>query len=642
MINAMSRDAVTQEETVDTNIGTLLELSGVIQLLRGCVLAQSYAVPDDLASSIKLTPFGDTIHAELRRKHRRTRPNEAILAVALAIGVGDDLLVDPERSDIEALRASLTSEIKRKRLLFPDPYQRGFAEELFVSHEYSSNISAPEAVKFLKDKEQGVYQVGRSSVGPWGCVVSDQFRMLEPSGQVYGFYCDNHWCARIHTFTLETARNAPINRAQADLRPILDDHRRTTPSRRLRTFQIESAKLIHGNPFVDSAQLLNLIGDALNDDERVQVAAIALRRQLKLDAGFRSWVSSVSSRMLLDPLQFVLQLSFGEVMQLFHLMNDDILVRSVDEAALSGAIRTDPDLRRTARIERWSNRGVTAEVGTKGLRFRVPPDQENVILGHILHRVYVTNPDDLAFALDRPAGESLDSLISHAFQTMEVDDVADTCLINDRRAAAAACSLVHVDHAGKNRAEIADLLKWRLGISNEVVASGSQSLVAAADEYLAASPERSVEEKRGALSNFYVDLETELMLAIRFAEWALVSDHYVNTPRFSLRLGDLPNCSPCVVDRDGNPIKSRPTLQPLAASFAKLADRLERMPTLKRELDSVPAHRVGASIRVLALVGVSRSQRGVQITGVCRTTCRQSRTGRSRRACGSQRRPRTW
>lgn len=589
----MTQDRALEDPTIQAH-PRMLEIAGIVQLLRGCVIPQAYSVPQDLVSCIGLTPLGLAMVDELRARHRRTRPNEAALAVALVIGVGDELLLDAERTDVDGLRTAVSLEVKRKRLLFPDPYQRSYAEELFQTHEFQSTVSAAASYRFLKEREQGVYQVGHTTVGPWGCVESDQFRVMEPNRRVFGFYCENGWCTRLHPFTFETADNAPVNRAQSDLRPILEEHRATSPSQRLREFQLQSAKLLFEDPFIDSSQLLNFIGDALSSDERTDLAVIALRNQLRTDPSTRARLSSLSSRVLSDPLQFVQQLSFGEVMQLLHILSDDLLVRSIDEAAFSGALRTESDLRRTARVDRWPETPFTAEVSTKGLRFSVAADKENVILGQLLHRVYANSPADLAFALDRPSNDSLDSLISFAFQSLDVASVADSCLINDRRAASAACRLLHLDDTNRTRAEIADLLKWRLGITNEVEASRSQTVIAGVEQYLGASAERSEEDKRGQLSNIYVGLETELMLAIRFAEWALGSDHYLNTPRFSFRLRDLPSTSRFLVDRQGVAISSRPTFQPLASSFARLADWLDGSAPVIRDPATLPAATLAA------------------------------------------------
>ena len=585
---------IEQGETSLQMHPNLLEVSGIVQLLRGCIIAQAYTVPNDLAAAIALTPLGIDMRDELRARHRRTRPNEATMAVALMIGIGDELLIDPVLTDVEGLRIAMTAEIKRKKLLFPDPYQRAYAEELFLTYEFQSTIPAAAALRFLKEREQGVYQVGRSTVGPWGCIESDQFRVLEPERHIYGFHCENQWCNRLHPFNLETAENAPINRAQSEIRPILEEYRQNISHQRLREFRLANAKQLLADPFIDSSQLLNFIGDALSNDERTNLAATALGAMLRASPSSRARISSVSSRVLSDPLKFVRELTFGEVMQLLHLMSDDALVRSIDEAAASGSLRTEPDLRRTARVDRWPHSPFTAEVGTKGLRFAVTPDRENVTLGQLLHRVYVDSPSDLAFALDRPSNEPLDSLISFAFQTMDVEAVADGCLINDRRAAAAACDLLHIDVGNRTRAEIADLLKWRLGLKDEVEASKSHTLMSAIEHYLGAPAERSEEDKRGDLSNIYVSLETELMLAIRFAEWALTSDHYLNEPRFSLRLRDLPPNSRFLVGRDGRALSSPPTFQPLASSFGRLADWLEGTAPELREVATLPASTVAS------------------------------------------------
>jgi hypothetical protein len=576
------------------SIRKLIEISGVIQLMRGCVIAPNYGVSSDLVAPLALSPLGVEMRDKLKLRHKRTRPNEAVLAVALAVGVGDGLLIDPQRTDLDALRAAMSIEVKRKRFLFPDPYRREFAEELFVTHEFRSTIGSADSVRFLRDKEQGVYQVGRSIVGPWGCIESDQVRALAPDRQIYGFYCESGWCSKLHEFQFETSQNAPINRALSDLRSILQEHNPETGNHLLRTYQLESAKLLLADPLVDSEQILNLVGDALTDQERIELAVIALSNQLKIEPAWRSRVATASSRVLSNPLDFARELSFGETMQLLHMFSNDVLVRAIDEAIVSKRIASESDLRRMPRVDRWPNKTMSAEIGTRGLRFSIPSDRENVILGQLLHRVYSSSPEDLAFALDRPNTEGLDSLISFAFQNMDVETVTDKCLVNDRRAAAIACRLLHLDESNKTRAEIGDLLKWRLGISNEVVASRVTGILAAIDSYLTADPARDESEKRGDLSNLYVDAETELMLAIRFAEWSLLSDHYRTTPRFTLRIRDLPSTSQFIVDRDGNPVGPKPTLQPLASAFGRLADWLDELPVQKRDTSSLPAATVAS------------------------------------------------
>lgn len=563
------------------------DFSALMQILSGCVISPQYAVPEKLVSGLVLTDLGTRIAEELRSKHRRTRPAEAKLAVALSMGIGDRMLLDLQRSDLEAMRSAITSEIRGMRILFPNAYSKGMASTLFATNENNPHVSITESIKLCRSEGPGVYQVGRFVVGPWGCIESAAFRALTPEREVLGYLCEEHWCTRVHPFYLQTAENAPINRARQNLNAILEPYYSSAPRAGLREFRLHTSMQLGENPLVDSELLFNWVGDALSDEERTRLAEIVLRRLLSDNPGYRTTIAAVSGRILADPADFCSALTFSETMQLLHLQSDELIITSIDRAVESKVISAEPDLRRTARVERWPNRSMTAELGTKGLRFRISEGADNVILGNVLSRVYAQSSEDLAFALDRPSTETLDSLVSLAFQTMEVEEVADNCLINNRHAAQAACRLLYISPEG-SRAQIADKLKWRLGISDERSASGVLPIIQMIEKYLTEPPERDVNDKRGELSNIYVETETELLLALRFSSWALTEDHYTQRSPFSLRIGQLPPATKYLLDREGNEILGNATLQPLASSFARLAKALEKDAPTARDPDSLP------------------------------------------------------
>lgn len=576
-------------EVPDTEaIRKIGDFVALAQLLNGCIISPNYAVTTEMADAIHLSQLGWDFVTKLREAHRRTRPNEAKLAVALHVGIGDDLLIEPSEIDIERLRTAISHDVANKKVLYPNPYLRDTSERLMKDHEFDPLVTNSEILQILRDQEQGVFQIGDSVVGPWGCISSQSHRDMEPDRRIYGFMCENVGCNTVHPFHLKTADNAPINRARRDLHPILEARRVDAIPRILRFSKLEWAKSSQPSPLIDSASLLNFIGDALAEREREGVVGILLREMLRELPFMRSKIAGLSHRILNDPDEFARQLQFGEQMQLLHMGSDETLVRSVDLAVQRGLIKTNPNTRRRARFERWRNPNLALEVGPQGLRFRVPDDRVNVVLGHVLQGAYAEDTVDLAFALDQPEGESLDSLISFAFQTLDANAVVDTCILNDRRTATKACQLFYINDTGLSKGDRADLLRWRLGISSEASISRTETITEAIEAYLRMDPNTTVEAKRGHLSNIYVDLETELMLALKFCSWALTEDHYDHSQPFTLRPEELPSVEKHVCNRSGEIVADKPTLHPIAGGFARLADELALLPRKERDLDNLP------------------------------------------------------
>jgi hypothetical protein len=574
------------EIPLDDPLASLMEYVAITNLLGECIISHSYQVPGGMVNPIRFTKLGNQMIEEVRQKHKRIRPLEVSLAVALAVGNGDEYYVDASLTDLQQLRKAISAEIVKGRILFPEQYSPSMAFDLFRVSPYSGTLNNRQTLAFLKGREIGTYQIGRSVVGPFGCLESVQARAMTPRTYVPGYLCESQTCRSLHMFELQTG-DSGIVRARTALSEIERDNPATGPRQSALNFHIAVAKQLGGNPFIGSESLLNFIGDALDTDERAKVASRALRAVFKEDPGMRHRISSSTDSIIGDPSEFVESLSHARVMQVLHLLSDKTLVAACNAAVEAGEIRISPGEVRTARVERWPTTS-EVEVGAHGVRFRPEREREGILLGHLLSAIYQESPQDLAFALGLPETTPLRDSISGILQSSTVDTIVDNCIVNSLSTAKAAKQLLSIEEkAAQTREELSALLKWRLGLSAESGASQSQAILGRIERYESQPQNRPEDQKRGDLSNIFVELETELMLALRFTDWALESDHYGSEYPFSFRLSELPAVDDLIQGSESMAL-AKPTLQPLAAALSKLAVRLQSLPAVERPHNDFP------------------------------------------------------
>jgi len=571
-------------EQPDPVMDSLLEFTSIMELLQQCIIPSVFVVPTEMVDPIVFSPAGKQQVSSLKDKNRRMRPNEAAMAVALAIGDRQRLYVEPHQVDYARLRKAIGIEIQKGRILFPDLYEPELGRELFKVSPYSDRIENSDAIHILRRYSQGVFQLGRTVVGPFGCLESKGTRYMASDRQVWGFYCENAGCSTVHRFTLATGDSA-IKRARKAHSDLLGDERTSPPGDQMKQFRLAVIKASGADPLMFGEALLEFCGDALTLLEVKSVASIAFRRALKDDPNLRTQISAITERVLFDPKEFVKDLNRNQLLQLLHLLSDNDVLRACDSAIQQGEIEVKPERMRGARLRRWGWR--RAEASSQGIRF-VAKGFEGGDLGHLLAALYRDDPEELAYALGTSEEGSLEELISDAFQRPDLEEIVASCLSTTLSRSRAACTLLHVDPEGLGKVELNAILDWRLGIAGEQAASDSARILTTVEDYLAKSEQMSEDGKRGVLSNVFTALETELMLAMQFTHWAMCVDHYSDERGFSLYLEELPNVDHVFVDPS-----AKPTLQSLAAGLLRLSTEL-------RDAQAVDRSEVGFPPETLA------------------------------------------
>jgi hypothetical protein len=572
--------AMEELESTDPVIEGLLEFTSIVGLLKDCIIPSTFSVPAEMVDAIIFSERGDQLIAALRSKNRRMRPNEASMAVALAVGDKQRLYVEPHLVDYTRLRKAISIELQKSRILFPDLYDPDLSRDLFAISPYSSHIENADAIRILRKYDQGVYQLGHTTVGPFGCLESRETRHMDSDREVSGFYCENPGCSTIHEFSLATGDSA-IKRAQDALSDLLGDEKTNPPGHQLKQFRLFAIKASGKDPLMFGGALIEFCGDALALSELQGVTSIALRRALKDEPALRTQLSGIAGRILGDPDKFVADLNRNQLLQILHLLTDEDVLKACDAAIKVRGIEVRPERMRAARLSRWGWR--RAEASIHGVRF-VTKEFRGGDLGHLLTSLYQEDPEELAYALGNSAETSLEDLISDAFQRPDLEEIVASCLSSTLSRARAACTLLHVDHEGLGKDELSAALKWRLGISGEQPASDAARISGTIEDYLSRSDQMGEDEKRGALSNVFTALETELMLALKFTNWAMRVDHYSEAHGFALYIEELPTIDDLLTYSS-----AKPTLQPLSAGLVKLSAELRTAKAETRPEDGFPA-----------------------------------------------------
>lgn len=553
-----------------------------VEIMTSCVVRSTYRVPLDLVAPLVFTPEGEDLRSRLCGKYRRTREAEASLAVAMAIGTGEHEYVDALASDLPAVRESLTRQIRSKQIFFPDTFDPELAKEIERRDPGVRALSHTQTMQVISDRPTGVFQAGRWIVGPWGCVEATQRREMYPRRHILGYLCEDPKCKQIHPYALQTGVTA-ISKARDQVHQIIGGESGFHSGGSALRFRRE-ASLRARRHLLETPSLLNFICDALADHEVASMAAEALRSGLRSAPELRTHYSGLAGRVLADPREFVHAVSRNENVQLLHTFSDGSLIRALDQCIASQEIKTDAEVPRSARVERWPSPSGSVVAGQQGLSIRVKDRGSQESLGRLLQQIYADRPEgaaELAYLLGQPEAD-LDELISFALNRLSPAEVVEKALQQDLATARLVQEALHLS-SQNGRDQLGALILWRLGEPSMQSSDPGTFLTSLIDDYLARSTSRPEEAKRGDLSNIFVNLETFLARVACFARWALTVDHAASAEGFLFEPWRLPGLE--TIESTG-----KPTLSDLAAAFNRLSNELTSVEPEPRAPWGVPRY----------------------------------------------------
>ena len=194
-------------------INSLLDLVSFRILFSNCVISDNYSLNPAIPHAIRLSPAGQRYLKDVSRRQPKLAVTDAKMLTFLEMDSANGLLVQGLESDLSALQKALSEAIKSQKILFPWTYGRLISDNLIKLFGLKPELSNAETITLLKSVPQGVFQVGRYTVGPFGCLESPVERSMFPTKMVDGYFEVRGGEKTLQKFRLRTGNKAPINKA---------------------------------------------------------------------------------------------------------------------------------------------------------------------------------------------------------------------------------------------------------------------------------------------------------------------------------------------------------------------------------------------------------------------------------------------
>lgn len=576
----------------------LLEVLSIGSLLGNCLISNAYRVTEALVEPFRFTELGERAIREISSAKRRIKPNELKLAVALQFGCADGFFVDP-RTDVEALRSVLTTEIREGKILYPDNLGRELHD--FIASEYPEQprLSHADSLRALKGLGIGVFQDGSTCVGPFGAIEAGEPRDLGASPQALGYKCSDETCLRVHWIQLTTGPNAKIHKARTAVHEYIERNHSATADPHIALLSKAYAETLatyrdHARrAFTSTAPLIDTLIGGVSLDELRTICDLLLRTQLK-EPGTRADLSRKLGVMIANPSDFVSSLTRAEIVQIMLVYSDDSIIGAIDEAVYSREILIAEHEVRSRRTEHWpSSSGLRAEIGSQGLRMTAPVASGFVAmrLFHLLHYLYVecgvAAHEDLAWTLGLNQELSVDELLDHSIRQLPPGDVLEKLILQNRNVTNAAAEYLGVTrYENLSRVELLPRFLWKLGVPPSLLFDDLHRVEQFQKELGRAAEDEDLnyEQMRGHISNLFTAIEDALQRALVFSTWAFTVDHFMEARGFAYDPGLDASVMTFIEEHASTSdpqtalrLDGKNTLTPLGAGFSRLSKALEQL-----------------------------------------------------------------
>ncbi|MYW19163.1 hypothetical protein GT039_27195 [Streptomyces sp. SID2955] len=460
---------------VRTNI---VRLTGIAQLLIESIVVPKYRIPAHLHEPIKFTAAGERLINSLKTS-RLNHLGELRLACFLE-GYHDELFVDPNETDIDALRDGVSKELQARRIIHPPIFDRGLYDRAFdvFDHRTLDTLSTEDTFQLLSGAENGVFQCQDTVTGEFGALKSAEFRMIPPTDRVPLYHCHRQSCRIVHRTWLTTSHNAIL-----DARNKLDRRlSRTTKASEWSSFlSSHSTKLTGVYDDMRSSGIIGLLGQCLSLEE--------LRATVKLGfSGRSSELRDLCSRNRLqvrNPDDFLQKVSRSGLMQLLLLLTDRSLTDLIDRAVAAKVINIPEREIRLPRLVDVSSGyfDISCRLSKYGLQYSsdnaTVPFQR---LKRLIKSVYdLGNPDDqkdLKWLLRAPDDEIEDALERYLNEERPRAILQRLVFVGHRQYAKAAnsCGITQGVSEGADDETLIEVMLWKLGYNLDSIESATKDL----------------------------------------------------------------------------------------------------------------------------------------------------------------------
>ncbi|MGW9440300.1 hypothetical protein [Streptomyces sp. NPDC055607] len=568
----------------------ILRLEAISRFLSESIVVPKYRIPAHLHEPIKFTEAGQNLIESL--KTSRLNPlGEMRLACFLEV-YHDELLVDPDATDIDALREALSTEIRERKIIHPPMFDRSLYDRAFevLDHGMMDVLSTEDTFKLLSGAENGVFQVQDTVTGQFGALKSTEFRAVPPTDRVPLYHCHRQSCRVVHKTWLTTSQN-PIIGARDKLSKRLS---RTTLASEWQAFlSRHSAKLTGAYSDVRSSGIIGLLGQCLTHDE--------LRSVVKLGfAGRGSELREACSSNGLEvrnPDDFLAGIQRSGMMQLLLLLTDRSLTDLLDRAVASSLIDVpEHEIRRPKLIDFASGYfDVSCRLSKHGVQYSAEGTVAFRRLKRLVRSVYdLSDPSDqkdlcwLLRASDEEAEQALESYLNKERPRAILQRLI---FVGHRQfqKAAESCGISQEVVEGADDEKLVEVMLWKLGYNLDSIENATKELrdlTASMAEEVESHERFGVAEMKAIRSHsapLFVALESALGRALAYTTWATTLNHSASKAPFTFDLKLARSHMTTVLSAYAAKVNSSVefhadganTLFPLVAGFGILANALE-------------------------------------------------------------------
>jgi hypothetical protein len=531
---ATSSDEVTEDGLVES----LLRCYYLAEFFSECFVEDKYKPPPSIATLIALTPKGKTLTGH--GKGDGVSPFEAHLAAFLTMWAGDELLVDPEKTQIDGLRDLVSGEIKRGRIKFPWIYGRELYDAVAESTFHGdAHPSYEETFQLLEKLPPGVFQLGPYICGPYGLIESDHWRLVSPNLVVPGFHCDEVDCHRIHGVHLAPGENGVTKARSVIRRRIAKLHKQDVRyTDAVIKFQADKMP-----PFswADTRSLPFFLFDCFDDSD---IRALLVRLINGRGSDLRKKCAELELTVQ-NADKFAAGLSNPEALQILLLVSDIDIHRALNEMIWTGQVQVPEGEIRTTQIISGGTGplDVRMEASHLGVRYTPGAALAQVRMRSIIDRCYPLGDSErqtrLKWLLREIDGEASASKLEHALTSDDPLETTKRLLASDEhsyRITLRELSIPDDAHLNSSDEEIARLISWHIGFT---LAEGSTELsrllhdLAVLKRIIRGLPEgrlgpAALSQIRQLSSDLFVNLEEVLKHALTFICYSLLHDHFMD------------------------------------------------------------------------------------------------------------------
>ena len=452
-----------------------------------------------------------------------------------------DLLVDVERTDLEAVRSILDSELRSHKIRWPYRFGRLLYDKFndITQSDRTDHIEPAEVKKLLTDTPQGVYQVDTLLSGPLGFLTSFESRYLPVELSLPLWHCSDTGCEALHTVNLILPRVAVINAYER-----LESAANIKLGLPSEWFH-ELIRLHRGSNWQQGREYYDLpalVADAIVGEERT----ILLTSALNSSAGdlVRDILGSPPRRrrLAVGPAERVASsLSDVEQLQLLLVLSDTDLIHLLDRCVFDRKIVIPPNqLRRAALRPRslsWLDSG--SEMSGFGIRNRKPDPIAG--LSATIWEAYKANGqlDDLSWKIRKRIEEPSQTMLMDYIRGSGPAQAIRDLILSNRPTALHVLRKMNLQMIESEDVEFSvNWLLWKLGFNPSRYDDDCSRLRTHVNQFndvlLRIGVVRSEADRdtiRSAGVNLFVLVERFLEQLIAYNTWLLSVDHFLE-PRF--------------------------------------------------------------------------------------------------------------